>query len=97
VDNAILLSGTRTLFLHASTHQEEETRAGSTLVAAEQSSVIRSENEATAHLFFSCVVARHAWSLISEVFHIQIGIDYESLAKHWLCDKKFGTINVGKF
>jgi hypothetical protein len=47
-----------------------------------------------AHLFFDCIVASQAWSLISEVFHIQIGVDYESMAKHWLCNKKFGTVNA---
>jgi hypothetical protein len=53
-----------------------------------------SENETIAHLFFGCVVARQAWTLISDVFHIQIGVDYESMAKHWLCNKKYGIINV---
>jgi hypothetical protein len=53
-----------------------------------------SEIENIAHLFFDCIVARQAWAVISEVFHFQIGADYESVAKHWLCNKKFGTANV---
>jgi hypothetical protein len=53
-----------------------------------------SENETIVHLFFDCIVTRQAWSLISEVFCIQIGVDYESMANNWLCNKKFGTVNV---
>jgi hypothetical protein len=53
-----------------------------------------SENETTTHLLFSCVAAKHAWRVISEVFHIQIVVDYESMAKYWLCNKKIGAVNV---
>jgi hypothetical protein len=40
------------------------------------------------HLFFDCVVAKRAWEMISVVFGIETGRDYDSIAKMWLCNKK---------
>jgi hypothetical protein len=39
-------------------------------------------------------VASKAWELISLVFGIKIGVDYASIAKLWLCNKKFGVYNM---
>jgi predicted GNAT superfamily acetyltransferase len=52
------------------------------------------EEESVAHLFFDCVVANRVWEMLSVVLGVQVGSDYESIAKMWLCNKKFGICNV---
>jgi hypothetical protein len=52
------------------------------------------EKENVCHLLFECVVARMAWEVISEVVGVRLGQDYESIAKLWLCNTKFGVINI---
>jgi hypothetical protein len=32
--------------------------------------------------------------VISLVFGVKVGADYESIAKLWLCNKKFGICNM---
>jgi hypothetical protein len=39
--------------------------------------------------FFSVWLPSRLWELISEAVGFTIGSDYESVAKYWLCDKKF--------
>jgi hypothetical protein len=46
------------------------------------------------HLFFECVVGKQAWILVSEVAGFDLGANYESIAKLWICNKKFGVINL---
>lgn len=45
------------------------------------------------HLFFECIVSKHAWEVVSEVFDIEDS-DFESLASKWLCNKTFLYFNV---
>jgi hypothetical protein len=52
------------------------------------------EIETTHHLLFECVVVKRAWELISQVAGFELGSNYESIAKLWLCNKKFGVINI---
>jgi hypothetical protein len=52
------------------------------------------EKEFVHHLFFECVVARQAWQLVSKVAGFSVGADYESMARLWLCNKKFGGVNI---
>jgi hypothetical protein len=52
------------------------------------------EDESIDHVFFECVVARQAWGLVSEVIGFSIGSNYESFAKCWLCNKRFGVVNM---
>jgi hypothetical protein len=52
------------------------------------------ENESVDHLFFECVVAKRAWAMVSCVIGFEVESDYLSIAKLWLCNKKFGVINV---
>jgi hypothetical protein len=52
------------------------------------------EPESIHHLFFECVVAKQAWSVVSVVIGFQIGTDFESMTKCWLCNIKFGAINM---
>jgi hypothetical protein len=46
------------------------------------------------HLIFRCVVAQRAWRVISQILGVETGTDYESVAKMWLCNKKYGVINI---
>jgi hypothetical protein len=46
------------------------------------------------HLFFGYVVAQRAWRVISQILGVETGTDYESVAKMWLCNKKYGVINI---
>jgi hypothetical protein len=52
------------------------------------------ENESVNHLFFGCVVARKAWEEISLAEGFDIDRDIESIARCWLCNKKFGIVNM---
>jgi hypothetical protein len=45
-------------------------------------------------LLFECVVAKKAWQIISRVLCKEVGIDYESVARLWLCNKKHGITNM---
>jgi hypothetical protein len=45
-------------------------------------------------LLFECVVAKRAWQIISQVLCKEVGIDYESVARLWLCNKKHGITNM---
>jgi hypothetical protein len=39
------------------------------------------ERESIIHLFFECCVAVNVWKLVIEVLGVDIGADYESVAK----------------
>jgi hypothetical protein len=52
------------------------------------------ERESVNHLLFECVVAHKAWGVISAVLGFDIRLNYESIAKRWLCNTKFGIANV---
>jgi hypothetical protein len=39
-------------------------------------------------------VARNAWAIVSGVFGVDVGPDYESVASKWLCNKRFGVVNM---
>jgi hypothetical protein len=40
------------------------------------------------------VVARRIWELVYQGIGVRVGSDFESMAKLWLCNKKFGVVNV---
>ena len=46
------------------------------------------EIEIIYHLFFECIVASQFWNVIESMFHVQV-VDFESLEKPWLCNKKY--------
>jgi hypothetical protein len=58
------------------------------------SCVFCAEPETGSHLFFGCVVAKLVWHVISQVLGVDIGFDYESVARLWLCNKKHGVTNI---
>jgi hypothetical protein len=53
-----------------------------------------SDKEPVTHLFFDSIVARRACVVISRIIGVRTGDYYESVAKMWLCNKKFGVINM---
>jgi hypothetical protein len=61
---------------------------------ADNTYVFFSEPESVCHLFYGCVVAKRASQLVSESIGLQVGVDYESIAKLCLCNRKFGVINM---
>jgi hypothetical protein len=43
---------------------------------------------------FECYVAKNIWNVCSELFDKNIGTDFESVARWWLCDKNFKVLNI---
>lgn len=39
-----------------------------------------SEKESVQHLFFECVVAKRMWNELSGILHLDIGLNFESVA-----------------
>jgi hypothetical protein len=52
------------------------------------------EKESVDHLFFRCVVAGQASSVVLEIIGFSIVNNFESMARCWLCNKKYGIVNV---
>jgi hypothetical protein len=52
-----------------------------------------SENESISHLFFECIVAKRIWISTSNFLNLQLGSDFESIAKYWLANKKHSVTN----
>jgi hypothetical protein len=40
------------------------------------------------------VAASQAWNMLAEVICFNVGVDYETMAKCWLCNTKFGIVNI---
>ena len=52
-----------------------------------------SEQETCHHLFFGCFVANLVWPVISDICGVQVGSDFESVARWWL-NSKNPALNV---
>jgi hypothetical protein len=52
------------------------------------------ELETVHHLLFDYCIARLMWSRLGEISNKVIGAGFESVARLWLCDKKFKTLNI---
>ena len=52
------------------------------------------ELESITHLFFDCCVAVNVWKVVTEVIDVNIGSDYESIARLWVANKIFFIANV---
>jgi hypothetical protein len=39
-------------------------------------------------------MAKRTWQVISQVLGVEMGSDYESVARLWLCNKKHGVTNM---
>lgn len=47
-----------------------------------------SELEDIYHLFFECNIAKVCWKEISDLLNLNLGHDYEFIAKWWISDSK---------
>lgn len=55
--------------------------------------VFCNELETVNHLFLECVVAKQIWLVFEECFNHTVSC-YENAASRWLCNKKFGVVNI---
>lgn len=53
-----------------------------------------SEPETVHDLFFDCCVASVMWLYLSDIFDIQLGLDFESVVRWWICNKKWCVEHV---
>jgi hypothetical protein len=53
-----------------------------------------SDLESVDHLFFKCFVVSHIWYFLSEVFNVQVGADFESVARWWISNNKNVVLNL---
>jgi hypothetical protein len=53
-----------------------------------------SEFETVTHLFFDCCVAKVFWKVMSEVIGLELGTDFESVARLWISEKRHKIVNV---
>jgi hypothetical protein len=52
------------------------------------------EQESVAHLFFVCCIARAFWCWIIEIAGVELGSDFESIARFWILGNKYNMLNV---
>jgi hypothetical protein len=50
--------------------------------------------ESAKYLFFEYCVAQNIWGTISEMLGIRVDMDFESMIKLWLNDKKYRYVNI---
>ena len=55
------------------------------------------EAETVHHLFFGCCVASVMWRHLSEIFGINLGADYEFVARWWLSNNRNAIMNMTFF
>ena len=60
----------------------------------DQTCLFCSEPESCHHLFFDCFVAKLIWPVISEMVGVEVGADFESVARWWLSNNKNAALNV---
>jgi hypothetical protein len=56
--------------------------------------VFCSELETVNHLFFEWIVVNQVWGFLSDVFGVQVGHDFESVARWWVSNNKKLVLNV---
>ena len=59
----------------------------------DQSCLFYAEQESVSHLFFDCVVAKICWSYLNDIFHIDLGKCFESVARWWVSNNRFKVMN----
>jgi hypothetical protein len=52
------------------------------------------EKESVYHLFFECAVAKQLWTVLSNIFGIQLISSFEDVGKFWLSNKHNGILNL---
>ena len=43
--------------------------------------------------FFYCCVAKALWIYLSDIFHISLGANFESVARWWVSNRKYKIMN----
>jgi len=51
------------------------------------------EPESVCHLFFECVVANVCWSYLADILHINLGYNFEAVARWWVSNNKYKILN----
>ena len=51
------------------------------------------EPESACHQLFDCVVAKVCWSHLANIFHIDLSIDFESVACWWFTNNRHKVMN----
>lgn len=52
------------------------------------------EDESISHLFFQWCISSTIWSLISGILDLELGGDFESVARLWVANKKHVVTNI---
>ena len=52
-----------------------------------------SQQESVCHLFFDCVVAKTCWSYLVDIFHVDLGSNFESVARWWVSNNRYKVMN----
>ena len=52
------------------------------------------ETETVHHLFFGCCVTTSMWCHLSESFDTNLGVNFESVARWWISNKKNAILNT---
>ena len=60
----------------------------------DMSCVFCSEPETIQHLFFDCIVARHAWEVVADSFNISAPESFELLSSFWKRRKYCEALNI---
>jgi hypothetical protein len=53
-----------------------------------------SDLESVDHLFFKCFVVSHVLCFFTELFNVQVGADFESVARWWISNNKNDMLNL---
>ena len=51
------------------------------------------EPESVCHLFFECVIAKVCWSYLADIFHTNLGYNFESVACWWVNNNRNKIMN----
>jgi hypothetical protein len=60
----------------------------------DRSCLFCSEPESVDHLFFKCFVVQQIWEALSTIFKVQLGSDFESIARWWVSNNKHAVLNI---
>ena len=58
-----------------------------------QVKVICTDNESVCMVFFNCVVAKICWSYLNDIFLIDLGSNFEPMARWWVSNNRYKVMN----
>jgi hypothetical protein len=82
------------LWLHSNNKTLTRTNLAKRKTPEDQFCLFCSEIETVHHLFFDCCVANVLRNHLSEIFEIQVGANFESVARWWVSNKKNSALNT---